>query len=163
MRTFFLFFSLLISTTAFAVCPLCTFAVGAGIGLTQYCGIDDTVTGLWVGGFIVSLIILTKNWFEKRNIVFYGYKTIISMVYYVVTILPLYLSNIIGHTLNKLWGIDKILLGVVIGSIVFFIGSISYNKLKKKNNNKAYFPFQKVVMPIAPLIILSMIFYTITK
>jgi hypothetical protein len=32
-----------------------------------------------------------------------------------------------------------------------------------KNDNKAYFPFQKVAMPIAPLIVLTVIFYYITR
>ena len=54
----FLIFSLVIAADVLAICPLCTFAVGAGIGLTQYLGIDDVITGLWIGGFIVSLVFL---------------------------------------------------------------------------------------------------------
>ena len=163
MRVIFFVFGLLITQTIFAVCPFCTFAVGAGIGLTQYFGIDDTVTGLWIGGFVVSLIILTNDWFKKKKLTFYGYKCIVAVAYYAFTIMPLYLNSIIGHVLNKLWGIDRLLLGIVIGSVIFFIGAISYNFLKKHNNNHAYFPFQKVIMPIAPLIILSIIFYFITR
>ncbi|EKD45978.1 MAG: hypothetical protein ACD_69C00062G0002 [uncultured bacterium] len=163
MRILFFIFVLLTSINVFAVCPLCTFAVGLGIGLTQYCGIDDTISGLWIGGFTISLIVLTKNWFERKNISFYGYKIIIALAYYGSIILPLYFTGIIGHDLNKFWGMDKVVLGIVIGSIVFLAGSMVYEKMKKNNNGKAYFPFQKVVMPLAPLVILSILFYYLTK
>ena len=32
-----------------AICPVCTVAVGAGIGLSRWLGIDDSITGLWIG------------------------------------------------------------------------------------------------------------------
>lgn len=153
----------LVATSVFAVCPFCTFAVGAGIGLAQYFGIDDTITGMWIGGFIVSLISWTISWLDKKNIYFYGRKILVTVIYYCIIIVPFYIYRIMGHELNKLWGMDKILLGVIIGSIVFFIGATSYQILKERNNNHAYFPFQKVVMPILPLIILSIIFYYLTK
>ena len=65
--------------------------------------------------------------------------------------------------LTKIWGMDKILFGIVIGSVVFLAGNLTYEYLKKSNNNKAQFPFQKIILPVAPLIILSFIFYFITK
>jgi len=33
----------------FAVCPVCTVAAGAGVGLSRWLGIDDIIIGLWVG------------------------------------------------------------------------------------------------------------------
>lgn len=106
-----------------------------------------------------SYAFLTKNWLEKRKIAFYGCGMVLAVFYYVATIWPLCISNIIGHQLNKLWGIDKILLGILVGSLVFIIGAASYDQLKKHNHNRAYFPFQKVVMPVLLLIILSVVFY----
>lgn len=148
---------------AYAICPVCTIAVGIGIGFSRWLGIDDTITGLWVGGLVVSLIMWTIFWFDKKEIYFKGRIIITSLCYYFILVVPLYYMGIIGHPLNKLWGVDKIVLGTIIGSIAFFLGGIGYFYLKKHNNNRAYFPFQKVVMPVAPLIILSMIFYFITK
>jgi len=49
-----------------AVCPLCTVAVGAGVGLSRWLGIDDVITGLWIGGLIVSLIAWSENWLDKK-------------------------------------------------------------------------------------------------
>ena len=39
---------------ALALCPVCAIAVGAGIGVSRWLGVDDTITGVWVGGLIVS-------------------------------------------------------------------------------------------------------------
>ncbi|MCL5260413.1 MAG: hypothetical protein M1561_01840 [Gammaproteobacteria bacterium] len=162
-RLFVLIFGLVLSGTVFAVCPVCTFAVGAGIGLTQWLGIDDTITGIWTGGLTVSVIIWTISWLDKKNYNFAGRNVLVWFFYYFFTFAPLYFTNIFGHALNKFWGVDKLVLGIALGSIVFFIGAKSYEIMKKHHDNKAYFPFQKVVMPIAPLIILSVVFYYLTK
>lgn len=159
----FFIVSLIIPMAAMAVCPLCTFAVGAGIGLAQYFGVDDTITGFWIGGLMVSMVWWTNIWLEKNNIIFYGRNIVVAVVYYSFAIIPLYFWGIMGHALNKYYGIDKILLGIVIGSIVFFVGVVSYEYLKNNNQGKAYFSFQKIVMPVAPLVILSIIFCYLTK
>jgi len=154
MNLIIIFLNLLIPTAVFAVCPICTFAVGAGIGLAQYFGIDDTITGIWIGGLIVSMIVWTIYLLDKKNVHFYGRKISIIIVYYCATIIPLYVYGIMGHELNKLWGADKILVGIIFGSVFFFIGIMGHNLLKR-----SYFPFQKVVIPVLPLIILSVFFY----
>jgi len=155
--------SIFFTSQAQAICPICTVAVGAGVGLAQWFGIDDIITGIWVGGLTVSLIGWTINWFNKKNIRFYGRKILIILFYYGIIVIPLYYKGLIGHPLNKLWGIDKLLLGIIIGSIAFFAATVWYFILKKNNNDHAYFPFQKIIMPVSCLILLSMIFYFIAK
>ena len=157
------FAGLLYSLQTYAVCPLCTIAVVAGVGLSRYLGIDDTITGLWIGGATVSLILWTIDWFDRKNFRFIGRNFITAILYYSMIVLPLYYYDILGHPLNVLWGVDKLFLSLAIGSVVFFIGAIWYFYIKKNNDGHAYFPFQKVVMPIAPLIILSIVFYFITR
>lgn len=160
-----LIFSLLILAfplaAAKAVCPICTVAVCASVGLSRWLGIDDTITGLWIGGLIVSLIIWTINWLNQKEIKFYGRKILVVLFYYVLAIWPLSYYNMIGHPLNKLWGFDKLILGISLGSIAFLTGHLWYEYLKKKNGGKAYFPFQKVVMPVGVLAFLSLLFYFI--
>lgn len=164
LLSFAIFFIFLFNVVkVYAVCPICTIAVGAGIGLAQWLGIDDTITGLWIGGFTISLIVWTITWLTKKNIRFIGRKPLIAIGYYVLILVPLYYKGIIGHELNKLWGIDKLLLGIIIGSILFAGGSIWYEYLKKQNGGKSHFRLQKILMPIAPLIIMSFVFYCITK
>lgn len=146
-----------------AVCPVCAVAVGAGVGLSRWLGVDDAVSGLWIGGLLISLAMWTKDWLGKKDINFKHKNIIIFLTYFLLVIAPFYFSGIIGAPLNILWGVDKLLLGIVLGAISFFLGGIWYYRLKEKNQGHAYFPFQKVVMPIAPLVILSIVFYFITK
>jgi len=150
---------------ALAVCPICTIAVAAGVGLSRWLGIDDTITGLWIGGLTVSMITWTESWLEKKNIRFKGRIFVNVLAYYALIVIPLYYSGIIGNPLNTLraCGLDKLLFGIIVGSIAFWFGASWYFYLKEKNNGYAYFPFQKVVMPISPLIILSIIFYFLIK
>ena len=70
--------------------------------------------------------------------------------------------GVIGHVSNTMWGVDKLLLGIISGSIFFFLGGYTYFHIKKIRG-KAHFPYQKVVMAVAPLVVLTVIFYFLTK
>lgn len=159
----FSFFFLFSSKNALAFCPVCTFAVAGGVGLSRFLGVDDTVTGLWIGALTVALIIWTLNWFSKKNIDFYAKKIVTSAGYFTLIVAPLWYSDVVGHPLNKLWGADKLIVGIIFGSAFFLLGGAVHFRLKKKNNEQVYFPFQKVVFSIAPLVVLSLVFYIITK
>lgn len=151
----------LATTPARAICPVCTVAVGAGLGLSRYLGIDDTITSLWIGGIIVSTIFWTIDWLSKKGKKGLWIDILTTILMYVFVIIPLYWSKMIGHQYNKLWGIDKIVLGMIIGSIVFFLGARVHFMIKQKNKDKVFFPFQKVVIPVGSLWIMSLIFYFI--
>ena len=161
----FLGLNLLFVSQTFAICPLCVIAVGAGIGLSRWLGVDDTITGVWIGGLIVSMIAWTEGWLEKKKIRFKGRLFADILLYYGLIVIPLYYSGIIGNPSNTLgvFGLDKLLFGIVAGSLAFWFGTSWYFYLKEKNNGRAHFPFQKVAMPVLPLIILSAIFYFLTK
>lgn len=148
--------------SAFAVCPICSFAVGAGLVVTRLVGIDDSITGVWIGALIMSMSLWTVNWLIKRNWNFRYSKTIVSLGFVIITILPLYYMDIFGHPLNRLWGMDKLILGTVIGGVVFTWMAFWYIKIKANNGGHAIFPFQKVVMPLGALTILSIFFYLVT-
>ena len=64
--------------------------------------------------------------------------------------------------MNEIWGIDKLLLGIIFGSVFFLLAVFANDFLKKKNGGKVFFPFQKVVVPIVMLGILSGVFYFLT-
>ena len=142
-----------------AVCPLCTIAVGAGVGLSRYLGIDDTITGLWLGALILSSSLWLIDWFEKKKIKFFARNQIAIASFYLIVLLPLYFSGIIGHKYNTLFGIDKLLLGCFLGTIIFIKAVFADKYLRKLNNNKVILPYQKVVIPVVFLIIASIIVY----
>jgi len=158
----FLLASIILPIKASAVCPLCTIAVGAGIGLSRYLGVDDIISGLWIGGLIVSLIFWTLDWLSKKNVKFRLLPVVVTVVMYAITVIPLKTMNIIGHPLNTLFcGVDRLIFGIGVGSLVFIFAVLLNNLLKKKNNGKVYFPYQKVVVPISSLLIASVIAYLI--
>jgi len=146
-----------------AFCPVCTLAVGAGVGLSRYLGIDDTISGLWIGGLTVSMIMWTLNWLDKKNIHFKGQKIITILSFYLLIVAPLYWTGILGHPLNMLWGMDRLLLGILAGSLVFWGTGWWYFRLKARNEGHAHFPFQKVAMPVGALLIFSLIFYFLIR
>lgn len=155
-------FSFIFIHRTYAVCPVCTIAAVSCLGISHYLGIDDTVTGLWIGGLLLS----TSLWFNailrKKQIRFPFKKYIIIVTFYGLTILPLYWYHMIGLPGNSLWNVDKLLLGILIGSTLFLLGIFCDLILRASNDCKVYFYFQKTVIPISLLIVASMIFYFLT-
>lgn len=161
LRIFIFSSGLLFAKSALAVCPVCFVAVSSGVGLCRWLGIEDDITGLWIGGMIISLIIWTLDWMKKKNISFAYPEIAVSVAYYVLAIAPLYFLGVMGHPLNKILGVDKLLFGIISGSIVFLFSVWLNEFLKRKNGGKVFFPYQKVVIPVSLLIITSLLFYFI--
>lgn len=153
------FLLLISSQVAHAVCPVCTVAVGAGLGLAEWLGIDDSISGLWIGALIVSMSIWTINWLNGKNIKFKGRKILIFLAYYAIILLPLWFKGKIGHPQNKLCGIDKLLFGIILGTVLFAAAAALHSYLRKKNSEKSYFKGQKIAIPIALLLIVSIVLY----
>lgn len=153
------------ATPAHAICPLCTVAVGAGVGVSRSLGIDDSIVGVWIGGLLNSSSMWLIEWLrgkkviKEKNEIFWTVG--ILLVMYALVIVPLKLKGIIGRPLNVLFGVDKVLLGVVIGSIIFWAMGRLHFFLTKRNGNKVYFPYQKVVIPVGGLLLATIILYFI--
>lgn len=145
-----------------AVCPVCTVAVAAGLGISRWIGIDDSVTGVWIGGLILSSGLWLADWISKKKwkVPYPKFLSVLLMALFVIP--PLYWSKMIGLSGNTLLGIDKILLGTIIGSIIFLIGVGIDKWLRTTNSGKVYIYYQKVIIPVFLLSIISFIFYLIT-
>lgn len=156
--------SMVCAKKVFAVCPICTVAVGAGVGFSRWLGIDDSISGLWIGGLTVSMIAWTESYLDKKKIVFKGRIIANSLAYYALIVFPLYFMGLIANPQNAIYStwLDPLLLGIIIGSVGFWFGNELYVYIKHLNGGRAHYPFQKVVMPIAPLVLLSIIFYLLT-
>lgn len=142
-------------------CPVCVVAIGAGLGFSRWFGIDDVVSSIWIGAMFVSLISWTLAYMKKKNWGFHDDGIIVTLAYIVLTYIPLYYAGIVGHPLNQIWGIDKIIAGSVIGAIAVYLGYGLHLYLKKRNNNKSFFPYQRVALPIIILLITSIVLWKI--
>ena len=150
---------------AAAVCPVCTVAVGAGIGFSRWLGINDSITGLWLGGFLLSISLWTIDWLNRKKIRFFLKRAVVISLYYIFAIVPLYFAKIITNPVAFVCSCaqDKLILGIIEGTFVFFFAVKLYEFLKERNNNHAHFPYEKVVFPFAFLLFFTIIFYFVTK
>ena len=129
----------LVSAKAF--CPVCTVAVGAGLVFAKEMGIDDVISSIWIGGLLLSMSLWLINWLKSKKFKFPFLKIIIFLLMYGLVIVPFMISKTIGASYNRLWGIDKIVLGIILGTGGFAGGMLISNYLMTKNNSKVYFPF----------------------
>ena len=152
------FLHMFFAKAAYAVCPICTVAVAAGLGLSRYLGIDDAVSSVWIGGIILSVSFWSLDWLTKKKINFKYRSFLVFIVWYGLTLIPLQLTGIIGHPFNTILGIDKILFGTAVGSVFFLLGIWADKKVREKRG-KQLFAFQKVVFPVVVLAIISLVIY----
>lgn len=141
------------------VCPVCTVAVAAGVGVLRELGVSDIITGIWFGALIVSSIAWMIDWLNRKNIHFLFRKILIIISFYAIFIWPLYIWNVMGKADNIIFGMDKILFGVIIGTFVFIVAVLSDKYLKNINEGKVLLYYQKVLIPLIYLIISSIIMH----
>ncbi len=169
-KQIFIFISLfsiyysLFPTVAYAVCPVCTVAVGAGLGLSRWLGIDDAISSIWIGGLILSMSFWMIDWLKRRKfkaIQQFNTSTIsvfVIIAMYTLTLIPLWLSKVIGNPLNTIIGIDKVIFGTIVGSIMFLVGMWADKKVRKIKGRQL-FQYQKVVFPVLSLVLTSLLIY----
>ena len=149
--TLFVLFSLCFIKSALAnpACAVCTIAVGASLEVARRLGVDDSVVGVWAGGFLVLLGYWTINWFDKKNWHF-AYRDAIIIVLSVAMIGFMYLGKLAYHSevVGFIFYLDPFLYSVIVGAVVFILSSNFYQWMKKKNGGHAHFPFEKVLIPI---------------
>lgn len=145
-----------------AVCPVCTVSIGGGLWLAQKLGIDESIIGLWLGGIIISAAMWMYTILQRKHISFPYLGVALIGIYYLAAILALRFSGSIGTSPQPIFGLDRILFGMILGSVVFILTINWYRYMKFKNNNHAFFPFQKIVMTLSSLLIFSISFHIIT-
>ncbi|HNY25304.1 MAG TPA: hypothetical protein PKJ33_02025 [Alphaproteobacteria bacterium] len=163
MRKYLLFIvcALLFIPAAYAVCPVCTVAVGAGLEGARLIGVDDVITGIWAGGLMLSVFFWTAGWLKKRGVNSVLWQIIVPFVFYYVLLAGVYLMPGIKFGANRLWGMDKFMLGTIVGTVAFYFGARWYAKIKKNNDGHAKFAFQKVIVPLSFLLVATAIFSAI--
>ncbi len=154
----FLFFSKMV----FAHCPLCTAATGAVVATARLYGVDDLAVGTFFGGFTMSTAFWIQRFLLKRN----KGKNFIPFQLMIIILLSLILSIITLHTANlfsssTFFGVDRLLAGTLIGSFITPVAFESHELLRRKNDNKNYFPFQAIVISLVFLSVTVFSYYLI--
>lgn len=144
---------------ALAHCPLCVAGAAAGITLTRWVGVDDSITGVWIATLLGAMSFWIEKWVSKKlNI---KRMDILRPVLYVgillSTIWSFYQFNLVIR-MSQIFGLDKLTFGMLSGGIVFYIVDMINDSIIKKNG-KVFFPYQRLIVSLGSMIILSLLIY----
>lgn len=155
----FIGLSLLLPFSALAFCPLCVIATGAFTGLFRWLGVDDLIIGLWLGGFIFSISVMAGNYLKLKIKRLSVYPVAIAVALYGLTAALLYFDGILSVPYNRIFGISRIVIGIIGGSLLLYITPYLSKALRKINNGENFISHQKMLLGIFLLLSFSLIIY----
>jgi len=141
----------------YATCPVCVVAVGGGLWLAEKLGVDDLLAAIWIGALVTALAVWWGSSFKLLKLPRPKFSW--SIIFYLLTIAILYLQGKINQPYCRIWGICKVWLGITVGTVVFLLGVGLDRFLRSKNQGRAFFPLQKVVIPLIMVILVTLGFW----
>ncbi len=166
---------IILSSLTSAHCPLCTAAAGAGVGIARFYGVDDSIVGLLLGGFVASSGLWIHKWLKKKGKNYLMQPIVLVLASFLMLAIPLYTANVITdfemvksmpdhHSMLGfgIYGIDKLLLGIITGTLLI-LGVFTLSDRIIEKRGKRLLPFQGMVFMLISLAILSLIFWGLTK
>ncbi|MBQ6438146.1 hypothetical protein IJJ12_02045 [bacterium] len=139
------------------VCAVCTVVIGGALGLSQYLGVNDLLSGIWLGALVLALgSFIGHSVFKKTHVAWHRWTILGSIVTF--SYLSLYLLNFFADSPHD-FGMPNLLLGMLIGTIALLLGEATDKLLRRLKNDsgKPFFPFQKVVCPVVCLLIATLL------
>ena len=147
---------------AVAHCPLCTAGIGAAAVSARYFGLDASIIGVFVGAFGVSTGLWIGRKIKKKYMRFQLPLIVLSS--FALTVLPL--MGLIDEqlalrmlwvgspdtVLNRVYFIDKMLFGSVLGAVVS-LAAFWLHLYIKKAKGRVVVPFQGVIFTLLLLVL----------
>lgn len=155
LLTLILVLKLILAPAALAHCPLCVAGAAAGITLTRWVGVDDSITGIWIGAFLGATAFLLLRSLGQRNKIFFN-RFVGAGVYILIfatTLWSFYKFKLIIR-MDSIFGFDKLTFGMILGSIIFYLVDV-INIFLKRKNGKNLFPYQSMVFSLGSIIFAS--------
>lgn len=139
-------------------CAVCTIAVGASLEIARHFGVDDSVIGVWAGAFLTLIGFWTIKWFDHKGWNFKGRDALLIFVS-VAMIGFMYVSELkYDPQAILIFYLDPFLFSTILGALVLIFSSEFYQWMKARNGGHAHFPFEKVVVPVLALTLVSVYF-----
>ena len=161
---FLSFFIMLLALAqkSFAHCPLCVVATGSIVATTRVMGVDDAITGTFVGAFIISTALWSDKILSKKfkiNVPFQPY--LLSFAFIALTFLSFFafVPAVAESEFVKIMGIERFSFGLVAGSIIILLSFEAHNLLRRNNGNRNHIPFQGIALPIIVLVLFDALMY----
>lgn len=150
---------LLMPSVVSAHCPLCVAGAAVGLTLSRWIGVDDSITGLWLAALLGAISFwsytLLVRKIKKTN---WGFlKPVIYIAIFASTLWSFYKFNLVIR-MEKMYGLDKLTFGIVVGGIAFYFIDV-VNDLIIKIHGKSLFPYQRIVFSLGTILGLSVIDY----
>lgn len=137
-----------------AHCPLCTAAAGVAVAAARYYGVNDLIVGTFIGGFIISTAFWFNRVLRKKN---KGKDfiplqlAIMILLSFVTTFISFYTGGIVS--LSKLFGVDRIFLGMLLGSVISLFAYGFNGFIRRTHGDKNYIPFQVIIITFSFLLL----------
>ena len=162
LKLFSFLSALLFSVKSFAnpACAVCTVAIGASLSIARRMGVKDEVVGVWTGAMLAILGYWLIRWFEKRKWYFSGRDNWL-MILSIASVGFVYFGDLSYNPILFLGFlyIDSFLFATLVGAVGFIFAMKFYEWMKAHNGGHAHFPFEKVVVPVLTVFILSLLFH----
>ena len=155
--SFVLLLTLIYTLPALAnpACAVCTVGVVVGLELARNLGVDDGVIAVWAGALLALIGYWTILWFDKKGWNF-KVRNPFLMLFSLSLIGGVYIKDLVYTPRPILiFYLDPFLFCAIAGFLILIYSSVFYQWMKAKNGGHAHFPFEKVVLPIALLSIVS--------
>ncbi|MCK4805595.1 MAG: hypothetical protein KAS91_00185 [Candidatus Pacebacteria bacterium] len=140
--------------------PICAIGIASGLGISRWFGIDDITLGLWIGALILSVSIQLNIFLTKKGKSFPFSFWVIFGGTWILSFLPISKTLIQDPSCN-IFGFPRVICGSILGALILFLVDKVNNFIIDKHNKKVYFYYQRVIIPIIGLIIVSMIIESI--
>ena len=154
-----------------AHCPLCTGAVIAGGIGAKYLGLDVSIVGVFAGAASISMGL----WIARKIKRYFKFQSaLIVLLSYLSIVLPsipllsektylmLSLFGSPGSLFNRVYFVDKLLLGSIIGS-VFALLAYNLHLYIKAKRGKVLIPYQGVILTLLFVALAGFLTYLLVR
>jgi hypothetical protein len=140
------------ATNILAHCPLCTAGAGAGLALSRWLGIDDSITGIWIAAFIGATSLWMVSSIKKKYIPFQN--SILYLAVFVSTVWSFYAFNLVNDHAGLIMGYPKVIAGMGAGGVIFYAVEL-INQLIKRVRGSVLFPYQPIAFSLGAMLATS--------
>lgn len=139
-------------------CIVCSITIGASLELARKLGVHDEVVGVWAGALLTLMGYWLILWFDKKQW-YFPLRNITLILFSLSMVGFLYINELVytPKPIGFLY-IDHFLFAVFLGAVLYIYSQKLYMWLKTCNSGHAHFPFEKVILPMASLLIASFVF-----
>lgn len=146
-------YKLIFPAVSQAHCPLCVAGAGAGLTLTRWVGVDDSISGVWLAAFLGAISFWSESLIKRRELR-PKLRPFIFIGIFAATIWSFYKFNLVIR-MSQILGLDKLIFGMVIGGVAFYLIDVLDDYIIKRNG-KVFFPYQRIIVTLGGILVLSL-------